>query len=72
MATNHTCATCAHDGCCDGLPNCGGRHWVEAVDEDAKDESGAERDCAPDAGPDPYDQWLHDSEAWQESMDRRC
>ena len=22
-----TCATCIHDGQCDGLPNCGGSCW---------------------------------------------
>lgn len=26
----HTCSTCAHDGCCDGLPRCGGSCWVSA------------------------------------------
>lgn len=25
-----TCSTCAHDGQCDGLPNCGGSCWVSA------------------------------------------
>ncbi len=29
MATvKKVCATCAHDGQCDGLPYCGGTHWA--------------------------------------------
>ena len=36
----HTCATCAYDGCCDGLPNCGGSCWVSAFSE--CDQCGAE------------------------------
>ena len=37
MRTNRcTCATCAYDGCCDGLPHCGGRHWVDAFTECAQ------------------------------------
>lgn len=28
-----TCATCAYDGCCDGLPRCGGIYWVNAFRE---------------------------------------
>ena len=24
------CDTCIHDGCCDGLPYCGGLRWVDA------------------------------------------
>lgn len=27
-----TCSNCAHYGCCDDLPNCGGRYWKEAED----------------------------------------
>lgn len=30
--TRQTCENCAHDGCCEGLPNCGGRYWEEAED----------------------------------------
>jgi hypothetical protein len=29
----HTCATCAYEGCCDGLPNCGGSCWKSAFSE---------------------------------------
>jgi hypothetical protein len=29
-----TCSNCAHYGCCDDLPNCGGRYWKE--DEDGE------------------------------------
>ena len=29
----YTCATCAHNGCCDGLPNCGGSCWTSAFAE---------------------------------------
>ena len=37
MARNkHTCATCVHDGCCDGLPNCGGTCWQNAYGECAQ------------------------------------
>ncbi len=58
------CANCAHNGCCD--THCGGAYWeAEEPGEDAVE------DCDPYDGPDPYDQWLHDSEVWQESMDRR-
>jgi len=31
-----TCATCAHDGQCDGLPNCGGTCWQDAFSECAQ------------------------------------
>ena len=31
-----TCENCAHNGCCEGLPNCGGRYWEEAEDEDGE------------------------------------
>ena len=31
-----TCATCAHDGQCDGLPNCGGSYWEDAYTECAQ------------------------------------
>lgn len=34
----HTCATCAHDGCCEGLPHCGGRYWSPVEEEEADDE----------------------------------
>ena len=30
--TRQTCSNCAHYGCCDDLPNCGGRYWKEAED----------------------------------------
>lgn len=33
---NRTCSTCAHDGCCDGLPNCGGCRWKPAYGECAE------------------------------------
>ena len=59
----HTCANCAHDGCCADLHHCGGSCWAPAEDE--------REDCDPYDGPDPYDQWLHDSEVWQEQADRR-
>lgn len=29
----HTCANCAHDGCCEGLPHCGGTCWAPAFGE---------------------------------------
>lgn len=32
--TRHTCSTCAHCGCCDGLPDCGGMYWTEEEQED--------------------------------------
>lgn len=32
----HTCATCAHDGCCEGLPHCGGTYWDPAFGECAQ------------------------------------
>lgn len=28
-----TCTTCAHYGCCDGLPNSGGKYWAEEEEE---------------------------------------
>lgn len=28
------CRTCAHDGCCDDLPYCGGSRWTRAEDND--------------------------------------
>ena len=28
-----TCSTCIHDGCCDGLPHCGGTCWQNAYGE---------------------------------------
>ena len=28
----YTCSTCAYDGCCDGMPHCGGTCWVSAID----------------------------------------
>ena len=31
-----TCATCAHDGQCDGLPNCGGSCWEDAYTDCAQ------------------------------------
>lgn len=64
MANNrHTCATCAHYGQCADLHYCGGSYWTADEDED--------EDCEEsDEGPDPYDQWEHDSEVWQEMADR--
>ena len=32
----HRCGTCAYDGCCDGLPYCGGSRWVDAYGECAQ------------------------------------
>ena len=34
----HTCATCAHDGCCADLHHCGGSCWTPAEDEDGERE----------------------------------
>jgi hypothetical protein len=34
--TRQMCDNCAHNGCCDGLPNCGGRYWKEAEDDDGE------------------------------------
>ena len=34
----HTCANCAHDGCCEGLPHCGGRYWSPEEEEADDDE----------------------------------
>jgi hypothetical protein len=28
------CRTCAHNGCCDDLPYCGGSRWTRAEDND--------------------------------------
>lgn len=28
-----TCSTCIHDGCCEGLPHCGGSCWQNAYGE---------------------------------------
>ena len=28
-----TCLTCIHDGCCEGLPHCGGTRWQNAYGE---------------------------------------
>lgn len=60
--TKRTCATCAYDGCCVDLHYCGGNCWKPAEDEDGE---GVEHDPSED-WPDPYDQWLHDSDAWQD------
>lgn len=35
--TMQTCSTCAHYGCCDGLPNCDGRYWT-ANEQENEDE----------------------------------
>lgn len=67
-AMSRHCPTCAHYECCDGLPDCGGRYWSPAVDEDDEEEREEE---APEDGPDPHDQWEHDAEVWQESMNRK-
>lgn len=32
-SNKYTCSTCAHEGCCDGLPNCGGSCWQNAMSE---------------------------------------
>ena len=29
-ANRNICANCAHYGCCDGLPSCGGQYWRNA------------------------------------------
>lgn len=31
-----TCSTCIHDGCCEGLPHCGGTCWRSAYGECAQ------------------------------------
>lgn len=68
MGMTSTCATCAHYGECADLHYCGGLRWTAEDDEDEDEDEGCEE---PDEGPDPYDQWEHDSEVWQEQADRR-
>ena len=36
------CRTCEHDGCCEGLPHCGGKYWVSAWDDDEEEEESEE------------------------------
>ncbi len=41
------CRTCEYDGCCEGLPHCGGKYWVSAWDDDEEEngeEEGEEED----------------------------
>lgn len=64
MATRLICATCALNGCCVDLHHCGDSCWEPDEDGDDLD------DGDPYDGPDEYDQWLHDADVWQESMDR--
>ena len=62
---NYSCSTCRHNGCCE--QSCGGTYWqADTPDEDEEHE-----ECDPYDGPDPYDQWLHDTEVYQEAMDRK-
>lgn len=30
---SHGCGDCIHDGCCEGLPHCGGGSWAPAYGE---------------------------------------
>lgn len=65
--TRHTCANCAHNGCCVDLHYCGGAYWApEEPDE------GEERD---DGDPwDGYDERdAMDERAWayQRQMDEK-
>ena len=48
----HTCATCAHYGCCADLHHCGGACWTPVVDED-----GEERDDREDWTEPLYDEY---------------
>lgn len=68
--TKQTCFTCAHYGECADLHYCGGTSWEQEEDEgDGDEEDGGYE--SPYDGPDPYEQWEHDSEVWQGSADRR-
>ena len=71
MARQQTCFTCAHYGECADLHYCGGVRWTEDSYEDEAAEDRDECYDSHDDGPDPYDQWAHDSEVWQEQADRR-
>lgn len=61
MARGHSCVNCAHNGQCADLPFCGGIYWEPESEDD---------DTEQIDDYDPYEQWEHDSEVWQDMMDR--